>query len=180
MIRERLIARAKRTPYFHLDGYMNRYWLVPYREVQTRVEVFYSAYDMSVFIRDDNTGPVPFWSRPIAKLLQAFDIAARIHELLRSDRDPAPHSHPWSYLTIILFGGYWEERYDDDGLCISRRWHGPGSILWRPAGSWHRLDLPPGTTTWTLFITFKKQGSWGFNVGGKTVPWREYLKEHKQ
>ena len=27
-----LIRRAQRTPYFHLAGYMERWWLVPYRE----------------------------------------------------------------------------------------------------------------------------------------------------
>ncbi len=163
MIREALIRRAVRTPYFDIPGYLLRFWLVPYRRSD-----------------EPGCGPVSPWRRPIAFGLQLVDIAARIHAILRSDREHAPHSHPWAYLTVILFGGYWEERYDDDGMCISRRWHGPGSILWRPAGSWHRLDLPPGTTTWTLFITFKKQGSWFFNVNGVKVPWRDYLKEHKQ
>ena len=27
---DRLIARAMRTPYFHLEGYLNRWWLLPY------------------------------------------------------------------------------------------------------------------------------------------------------
>lgn len=32
-----LINRAKRTPYFHLQGYMNRYWLFQSRLVSIRI-----------------------------------------------------------------------------------------------------------------------------------------------
>jgi hypothetical protein len=28
---------------------------------------------------------------------------------------------------------------------------------------------------WTLFITWRYQGTWGFDVDGSKVPWREYL-----
>jgi len=157
MIREYLIRRAQRTPYFHLSGYMNRFWLAPYR---TRI--------------GDGTGPVS-WKRPIAKLLQLCGLAVRVHQILRSDRGRDPHDHPWPYLTVVLFGGYWEERYDDEGMCISQRWHGPGSILYRPAGSWHRLDLPPGKDCWTLFITGPYRQRWGFNVRGKKIPHKDYL-----
>jgi hypothetical protein len=185
MIREYLIRRAKRTPYSHLDGYMRRFWLVPYRRELIRIEEFYfdenyqpttkdEAYDISFFFRDDGTGPVS-WKRPIAKLLQLCGIAVRVHRILRSDHGRDPHDHPWPYLTIVLFGGYWEERYDDEGMCISQRWHGPGSILYRPAGSWHRLDLPPGKDCWTLFITGPYRQGWGFNVRGKKIPHKNYL-----
>lgn len=36
---EQLIEQAKQTPYFHLDGYMERYWLYPFQEgrVNTRI-----------------------------------------------------------------------------------------------------------------------------------------------
>jgi len=151
-----LVERARRTPYFDLPGYMRRDWLIPYRA------------DIG-----DGTGPVPFRSRPIAWLLQRFDIAVRIHEILRSDNERHPHSHPWSYLTVILRGSYLEQRYNDEGDLVDYRAHGPGSILWRPAGSLHRLSLFDGPVT-TLFITFKKRGGWGFQVDGKIIPHREY------
>jgi hypothetical protein len=151
-----LIARAKRTPYYHLDGYMNRWWLVPYRANI-----------------GDGTGPVSPWRRPFAWLLQRFDIAVRIHEILSSDAGRYPHSHPWSYLPILLRGKYAEERFDSFGQMIDYRIYGPGSVLWRPAGSLHRLTLIDGPVT-TFFITFKKRGSWGFHVNGKIVPHGEY------
>jgi hypothetical protein len=143
-----LIERAQRTPYYHLTGYMRRWWLVPYRS------------DMG-----DGTGPVT-WRRPVAKLLQAFDVAVRVHEILRSDEGRDFHDHPWSYLTVILRGGYWELTpiYDASGMFKGERrvWHGPGAVLFRRAQSWHHLELPPGATATTLFCTGSWRQHWGF------------------
>lgn len=156
-----LIRRAKRTPYIHLDGYMNRFWLVPY--------VAAGSWG------DAGTVAVSARQRPIAWLMQKFGISARIHEILRSDSGRAPHDHPWSYLTIVLKGGYWESRYDTSGALVSEKWHGPGSILWRPANSWHRLTLPEESVTTTLFVTGAYRNGWGFNVNGEKVPYKKYL-----
>jgi len=153
-----LIRRAQRTPYVHLPGYMNRWWLVPYSDPSL----------------GEGTGLVSWWRRPIARTLQAFDIAVRVHEILRSGSARDPHDHPWWYLTIILKGGYMEARYNDDGYITDADWWEPGSILFRRAGSWHRLDLPEHTTAWTLFITGPYRQGWGFNVKGRKVPHREY------
>lgn len=148
-----LVQRAKRTPYFHLPGYMERYWLVPY------------AHPVEVRGTLHGTGPVT-WRRPVAKLLQACGVAVRVHHILRSDDGRAFHDHPWPYLTIVLAGGYTEVRphYNDSGIyvCDVRCWHGPGSVLYRPADSWHRLELPGGATAWTVFFTGPKRQTWGF------------------
>lgn len=154
-----LIARAERTPYFHLknrDGtpYMDRFWLVPYAYVPDSKQ-------------PDGCGPVSFWRQPFTWLLQRFDIAARVH-VIRSSDDTARgfHDHPWPYLTVILRGGYIEVTPQwKDGIYSGdrRRWYGPGSILFRPAQSFHRLEvvgmIGPATT---LFITFKYRQRWGF------------------
>src|SRR5665213_1215401 len=179
-----LIERAKRTPYYHLDGYMLRHWLVPYRTVVKRkLPQQPGDYDIGSwdgvypepFETADGTGPVSPWRRPIAWLLQRFDISVRVHEILRSDIGNDSHDHPFNYLTIILRGGYFEQVFDDDGELISQHWHGPGSVLWRPKKTWHRLDVPEGTSTWTLFITDKKEnGVWGYNVAGKKVNHRDH------
>lgn len=178
-----LIRRAKRTPYYHLDGYMRRFWITPYRREVLRVTgTFKTAVEYGGAMRDvdittnDGTGPVAFRERPIAWLLQRFDVAVRVHEILRSDIGRDPHDHPWPYLSIILRGVYWERRFDSRGRCISHKMHGPGSIIWRPANSWHMLELYQGTVT-TLFITGRKAQTWGFNVDGEKVPYRDYLGE---
>jgi hypothetical protein len=107
-------------------------------------------------------------------------LAARVHHILRSDHDDVFHDHPWSYLTIILRGGYWEvrPRWNDSGLYTGeeRVWYGPGSVLFRRAKSWHRLEIPQGKTAWTLFITFRYQQKWGFLVAPENkVRYEEYL-----
>lgn len=42
-------------------------------------------------------------------------------------------------------------------------------------GQYHRITAVPRDGVWTLFITWRKRGSWGFDVDGREVPWREYL-----
>lgn len=34
-----------------------------------------------------------------------------LHNIQRSDDDPDPHDHPWSFLSLILKGGYTDEAY---------------------------------------------------------------------
>ena len=156
---DRIIQRAQRTPYFHLPGYMNRWWLVPYIGAGSATDI--------------GCGPVS-WRRPIAKMLQFFGIAVRVHEILRSDAGRHPHDHPWWFVTIILRGGYIETVYNEQGKLRDVNYWGPGTILFRRASSWHRLTLPEQDSTWTLFITGPKSQTWGFNVKGKKISHREY------
>jgi hypothetical protein len=145
---EWIIRRAMRTPYVHLAGYMERFWLI---RIGRR--------------GGGESGPYPL-------------LGARVHHILRSDDDRHFHDHPWPYLTIILRGGYWEVRpvfVDYMVSYVVRTWHGPGSVLLRRANSWHRLELPEGRTAWTLFCTGPKVQPWGFLVGRRKVGWREYL-----
>jgi hypothetical protein len=142
-IADRLIARAQRTPYRHIPGYMNRWWLLPYGRL---------------------------------------GIAVRVHEILRSDDDRAFHDHPWSYLTIILRGGYTEVKplWDVNGFYLgeTRTFYGERSVLFRPARSWHRLEICDGLPAWTLFITGPKVQSWGFmREPENKVYWRKYLND---
>lgn len=119
-----------------------------------------------------------YWLIPYSK----YFLAIRIHHILRSDDDRAFHDHPWPYLTIVLRGGYHEVKpaYDKSGLYIgdTRKWYGPGSILFRRSNSFHRLEVPEGQTAWTLFTTGRYMRKWGFmpNPAYK-IPHNEYLNE---
>lgn len=163
-IADALITRAQHTPYWHLTGYMERFWLSPYRDP----------------ICGNGCGPVILHRRPLTWLLQRFDVAVRVHHILQSDDDRAFHDHPWSYMTIVLRGGYFEVTpiYDASGIYkgVAREWVGAGSIRFRRAKSWHRLEIPEGRAAWTLFITFKKQQAWGFLEKPATkIYYRDYL-----
>lgn len=167
---DRLITYAKRTPYFHLPGYMERYWLVPYRQRISR------EIDEGTAVSYDGTGPVSFRERPFVWCSQQLGIAIRLHHILRSDTGRHPHDHPWSFVTVILRGGYYEMLFDEHGVCTSTTWHGPGSILFRRANTWHRLIVPldEGKECWTLFITGPWKQTWGFLVDGKKIDYRDY------
>jgi hypothetical protein len=143
------IARARKTPYTHLVGYMERYWL------------FNSYY---------------------APNYRAWLPSIRVHHILRSDLDRAHHNHPWAFVSILLEGEYKEERHVyRHGYYVgtSLKRYGAGSILFRRHTDAHKLELPEGTTTWTLFITFRKRHHWGFVKSpfrpSEITPHNEYL-----
>lgn len=71
---DRLIARAKRTPYFDLPGYMRRLWLVPYRQRISR------EINEGTAVSYDGTGPVSFRERPFVWCFQQLGIAIRLHK----------------------------------------------------------------------------------------------------
>lgn len=187
---EVLIVASSRTPYFHLTGYMERFWLVPYAQViprKTMAPWWFSSDEVArpAWLRSgeieitvyDGTGPLDWLTHPVGRLIQKLGYAIRVHHILRSDHGRDPHDHPWPYLTIILRGGYWESLFDEHGTLLSKKWHGPGSVLRRPANTWHRLDVPEGQTAWTLFITGEKKQTWGFNVGGAKVDHKTYREQ---
>jgi hypothetical protein len=146
---ERLIEQAKQNPYYHLEGYMERYWLYP-------------------FSKDNKTN-------------------IRIHRILSSDDDRHLHDHPWASTSIILKGGYWEVMpkdplqhpyLDSDEKNLVKVWRREGDVVIRKANSRHRLILPEGTTTWSMFIMGEKDQSWGFYTEEGKIYWRDYLNDY--
>ncbi len=142
-----LIDEAKKTPYFHLKGYMERYWLVPFNPDSAN---------------------------------------ARIHHILRSDNDRALHDHPWDSISIILKGGYWEilpleqsQHPELDSQRFQRIWRKPGDVVSRKAGDRHRIEVEPGTTSWSLFFMGPLRQQWGFYSNEGKVYWREYLNDYE-
>jgi hypothetical protein len=142
-----LIERSFKTPYTHLPGYMERFWLL-------------NPYDFSA----------PKGERELP--------SARIHHILRKDLDDHLHDHPWAARTVVLKGWYIEERLMADGsLKLLKRQ--PGDTAALNFGTYHRIVEVSEGGVWTLFVTYRYQGTWGFLVDGKKVPWREYLDSPK-
>lgn len=88
------------------------------------------------------------------------------------------HDHPWNVRTFILRGWYSEERaswnrpYDSK---VRFRFRMRGDTARLLFGEYHRITAVSPGGVWTLFITGKKRGTWGFQVNGTKAPWREYL-----
>lgn len=157
-VADRLITYAMRTPYLHLPSdddpsYMARYWVFnPYSRVTN----------------------VPRWAPLIP-----FSI--RVHHIKRADNERHLHDHPWNARTIILRGWYVEQRREPCGcgLCTKQveRMHSrsAGGTARLGFEEYHRIaQVSPGGV-WTLFISWRWRGVWGFLVDGCKVPWREYL-----
>jgi hypothetical protein len=150
-----LIKRAMRTPYTHImsvDGseiYMGRWWL-------------FNPYPASGEAKRFGWGWLP---------------SVRIHHIMREDDDRHLHDHPWNARTILLEGWYTEQRQHLVLKYNRTRTKGyTGRLLF---GEYHRITAVPEVGVWTLFITWKQRGTWGFDVDGVKVPWREYLATEK-
>lgn len=179
-----LMRRAFRTPYSHItsadgtDVYMRRFWL-------------FNPYSVETGKRQGEWAKRPWWREILPSV--------RLHHIMRADQDRHLHDHPWNARTIILKGWYEEERYSDESpLGRAKRemlaaapygkhfGAGRTHLETRIAGytgrlmfgQYHRITQVPRDGVWTLFITWRKRGSWGFDVDGREVPWREYIAEH--
>lgn len=144
-----LVARAQRTPYFHIEGedgvYMRRWWLMPRWSLQ-----------------EDEHGYL------MPKVWMPFSI--RVHHICRPDHDRDLHDHPFNYRTVILRGYYLEE---DIFAQVHRRV--AGDTVAATAQTFHRIFEVPAEGVWTLFVMGKRTNKWGFLVGGRKVHWRTYL-----
>jgi len=149
-----LIRRAMKTPYTHIHHpkgvYMERYWLFnPYQP--------------------ESSGKH-----------NRFPISIRIHHICLPDDARDLHDHPWNARTIILKGGYTEKRlvkyqHSLKGYGYYKTYERvPGDTAKINFGEYHTIEkLQPGGA-WTIFITGKYRGTWGFLVNGAKVQWRKY------
>ncbi len=109
-----------------------------------------------------------------------FPFNVFLHKFLKGDPDDV-HDHPWPYATLILKGGYWEwtPQFNSLGEKISeiRHWRGPGHFRISSANSFHRIELEPGVTAWTMFMPGPQKREWGFLVKNKWIQHEKYLQE---
>lgn len=99
-----------------------------------------------------------------------------LHFFHRSDEGVDLHNHPWSGESLILAGGYNEERLDSDGQ-VRRRVFQPGMTSALLPTTFHRVDLIDPRGCWTLFRAGVRVDTWGFMDRATRVvtPWREAL-----
>jgi hypothetical protein len=109
-----------------------------------------------------------------------FPFNVFLHKFLKGDPDDV-HDHPWPYATLILKGGYyeWTAQFDENNNKIgeTRHWRGPGHFRVCSANSFHRIELKPGVTAWTMFMPGPQKRDWGFLVNNKWIQNEQYLKE---
>lgn len=103
------------------------------------------------------------------RLLRTPWFGIYLHRILRSDDDRHLHDHPFNFTTIILWNGYEEVTPGD------WKWRGVGSVIRHQAKDYHRLIVPEGKTTWSLFIRGRKYREWGFATSDGWIPHDQYM-----
>jgi hypothetical protein len=97
-----------------------------------------------------------------------FPFNVFLHKFLKVDTDDV-HYHPWPYATLILKGGYyeWVPEFNSKIEMVGQRryWRGPGHFRICAPTSYHRIELEPGVTAWTLFMPGPHRREWGFLTG---------------
>jgi hypothetical protein len=114
------------------------------------------------------------------RLIQTPLFGVYVHQLLGPDKED-PHDHPWSFVSVVLRGGYTEDFYPFPHLAAARVVPFFRRQEWR-RGSAHRMGTAtahrithvlPGTVS--LIFVGRRKREWGFfPAGGGWVPWKEY------
>jgi hypothetical protein len=106
-----------------------------------------------------------------------------LHRHVGPDPGRALHDHPWTFWSLILRGGYTEERsWVMKSFFERKRLCGPAHTrTWR-AGSLHKVGLYDAhritrlsrVPTWTLIFTGPIKQKWGFYPNGQFVRHESY------
>jgi len=94
-----------------------------------------------------------------------------LHEINRSDDDRALHDHPWDNTSQLLLGSYIE--HTPEGLFKREA----GDVVHRKATDAHRLEVIPGQSAISLFMTGPKLREWGFHCPQGWKHWRDFVDE---
>lgn len=104
----------------------------------------------------------------------------KLHRIYRPDEQRELHDHPWTFLSIVLWGSYVEDvpcrgcdRHYDDGHNAKRkiRWWN-----WKRAEDSHSIRKVSRSPVWTLVFTGRRRRIWGFYTRDGWVAWNEYDK----
>lgn len=99
--------------------------------------------------------------------------AVYLHYFFRGDLDRELHNHPWEWaVSVILSGGYVEERYDGpldliEPRRVRARTLRPGAVNVIRHDTFHRVQMLNGAPSWSLFIAGPRVArtrgeDWGF------------------
>ncbi len=92
------------------------------------------------------------------RIVQAGRWMLRVHHILTPDGTPFLHSHPFDYVSLVVWGGYTERVLQADGSLRSIR-RRAGSLAFRSSDSLHRIDRVSPRGCFTLFLTRKSRSA---------------------
>jgi hypothetical protein len=93
-----------------------------------------------------------------------------LHIIRRPDWSKCQHDHPWSFITLILRGGY--EEVVGDKVFVRK----PGYIGYRPRAFEHAITRLLNGPAITLVLRGRNHESWGFRTRhGEKIAWQRYV-----
>ena len=90
------------------------------------------------------------------QILSFWKLSIRIHRIHIPDGTPFLHTHPFSYLSIVLQGGYSETVLGPKEF-LNCKFHRPGSFIFRRSSTAHRITAVQKNCT-TLFFAWSSCG----------------------
>lgn len=100
-----------------------------------------------------------------------------LHHIAGPDPGMDLHDHPWSFISIVLRGGYWDWRAPVADACRGRQVHHHQSRRWSihrmPLDVAHRIHAAQ-PNTWTLVLRGPTRRVWGFYPPSGRVSWLDY------
>lgn len=169
---------------------------------------------MKAALRDSRVGGHDRWAllqkREIPDLLNPDDVyltrwrllatpfgSIYLHQLHADDNDRVLHDHPWTFISIILRGGYVETWADSrlaafaeaQGSYVGRGARAAGRVrerTWRPGsvhrirrGEFHSIRELRRTPTWTLLFVGPRRHEWGYATETGWVRFDDYHRRRR-
>lgn len=97
-----------------------------------------------------------------------------LHQFLHSDEDRALHDHMYANVSILLEGTYKEHSIAQGGVHRVQT-YAAGNWKFRWPSQAHRIEIEPGTETWSLFITGPRVRDWGFHCPKGWRHWKAFV-----
>jgi len=105
-----------------------------------------------------------------------------VHNLLKSDQDLEPHTHPWNFISLILKGGYIEDyvvgphhkNTCHDYIESYRNIVKAGDFVMHSYSDAHKIQLTDDNV-WTAVFTWGTKEPWGYVYSdGTYIDHKEY------
>lgn len=120
---------------------------------------------------------IPFFDKPMEnyltrwRLIQTPWLSLYLHRFDHPDSRPTLHDHPWTFLSIVLRGGYIERRLNPNTLEVDEAHH----VRWINrvrASDAHAILSLDRTPTWSLMLVGPRVRKWGYWERFSDGSWR--------
>lgn len=130
--------------------------LVNQRKHQNPAWAFFSRFEIPNYLDEHGGTYLTRWRLIATPLGQIM-----VHRMTAPDPMPTLHDHPWSFVSVVLRGGYTEfARSARDWIYAE-----PRRVRWfnfKRAEDAHWIETLDQTPTWTLVICGPRRREWGF------------------